>query len=41
VPARASGCGNAPAIGSAIGISIDAGAVLVFEPENGNAASAA
>jgi iron(III) transport system ATP-binding protein len=32
---------DAPAIGSEIGISIDAGAVLVFEPENGNAASTA
>jgi hypothetical protein len=32
---------DAPAIGSEIGISIDAGAVLVFDPENGDAASAA
>jgi iron(III) transport system ATP-binding protein len=32
---------DAPAIGSEIGISIDAGAVLVFEPENGNVTSAA
>jgi iron(III) transport system ATP-binding protein len=28
-------------VGSEIGISIDGGTVLVFEPENGNAASAA
>jgi hypothetical protein len=32
---------DAPAIGSEIGISIDAGAVLVFEPEKGSVTSAA
>jgi iron(III) transport system ATP-binding protein len=32
---------DAPAIGSEIGISIDAGAVLVFGPENGSVTSAA